>query len=58
MIDQIGIFCGNKPCEIADRKVKSLLYLNLGMEGRKMQSRKISNTNVETKTLNDIWEEL
>ena len=58
MIDQIGVLFGDKPWDVADRKVKSLLYLSLGMEGRKMHSRKFPHTNVEAKSTKEIWEEL
>ena len=58
MIDRIGVLCGDIPWDVADRKVKSLLYLSLGMEGRKMHSRKFPHTNVEAKSTKEIWEEL
>ena len=54
----MGVLCGDKPWDMADRKVKSLIYLNLGVEGRKMHGRKFPHTNVETKTTKEIWEEL
>ena len=57
-IDRVGVFCGDKPWDIADRKVKSLIYLSLEVEGRKMHGRKFPHTNVETKTKQEIWEEL
>ena len=53
MIDKIGVLCGDKPWEVADRKVKSLLYLRLGMEGRKMHSRKFPHTNNEAKPMRE-----
>ena len=58
VIDRVGVLCGDKPWDMADRKVKSLIYLSLGEEGRKMHGRKIRHTNVETKTTKEIWEEL
>ena len=57
-IDRIGVICGNKPWDMADRKAKSLIYLSLRIEGRKMHARKFPHTNVENKTTEDIWEEL
>ena len=38
-IDRIGVLCGDKPWDMADRKAKSLIYFNLGIEGRKMHAR-------------------
>ena len=58
VIDRVGVLCGEKPWDKADRKVKSLIYLSLGVEGRKMHGRKFPHTNVETKTTREIWEEL
>ena len=49
---------GDKPWDTADRKSKSLIYLSLGIEGRKMRARKFPHTNVENKTTQEIWEEL
>ena len=56
-IDRIRVLCGDKPWNMADRKAKSLIYLGLGIEGRKMHARKFPHTNVENKTTKDIWEE-
>ena len=33
-IDKIGLLCGDKSWDMADRKAKSLIYLSLGIEGR------------------------
>ena len=57
-IDRIGVLCGDKPWDMADRKAKSLIYLSLGIEGRKMHARKFPHTNVEAKSTMDLWEEL
>ena len=57
-IDRIGVLCGDKPWDMADRKAKSLIYLSLGIEGRKMHARKFPHTNVEAKTTMELWEEL
>ena len=37
-IDRIGILCGDKPWDMANRKAKSLIYLSLGIGGRKMHA--------------------
>ena len=57
-IDRIGVLCGDKPWDTTDRKAKSLIYLSLGIEGRKIHARKFPHTNVENKTTQEIWEEL
>ena len=57
-IDRIGVLCGDKPWDMADRKAKSLIYLSLGIEGRKMHARNFPHTNVEAKTIMELWDEL
>ena len=57
-IDRIGVLCGDKPWDMADRKAKSLIYLSLGIEERKMHARKFPHTNVEAKSTMELWEEL
>ena len=58
VINRVGVLFGDKPWDMADRKAKSLKYLSLGVEGSKMHGRKFPHTNVETKTTQEIWEEL
>ena len=53
-IDRLGVLCGDKPWDTADRKAKSLIYLSLGIERRKMHARKFPHTNVENKTAQEI----
>ena len=57
-IDRVGKLCGDKPWDMADMKVKSLINLSLGVEGRKMHGRRFPRTNVETKITQEIREEL
>ena len=57
-IDRVGVLCGYKPWDIADRNAKSLIYLSLGIEGRKIHSRKFTHTNVAKKSTLEIWDEL
>ena len=57
-IDRIGFLCGDKPWNMADRKDKSLIYLSLGIEGRKMHARRFPHTNVEANSTMELWEEL
>ena len=37
---EIGIICGDKPWPLVDRKTVSLLYLSIGVEGRRILNRK------------------
>ena len=57
-IDRIGVLCGDKPWDMADRKAKSLIYLSLGIEGQKMHARMFPHIKVENKTTQEIREEL
>ena len=50
VIDRIGVLCGDKPWDIADKKAKSVVYLTIGIEGRRMHTRKYPHTNVENIT--------
>ena len=58
LIDRIGVLCGDKPWDIADKKAKSMVYLTIGIEGRRMHTRKYPHTNVENTTTQQLWEEL
>ena len=58
LIDRIGVLCGDKPWDVADRKAKSMVYLTIGIEGRRMHTRKYPHTNVENITTLQLWEEL
>ena len=58
LIDRIGVLCGDKPWDVADRKAKSMVYLTIGIEGRWMHIRKYPHTNVENITTLQLWEEL
>ena len=57
-MERIGVLCGDKPRDMADKKAKSLIYYSLGIEGRKMHARKLPHTNVETMLTQEIWEGL
>ena len=39
IIDRIGVLCGDKPWDIADKRAKSMIYLTIGIEGRRMHTR-------------------
>ena len=58
LIDRIGVLCGDKPWDIADKRAKSMVYLTIGIEGRRLHTRKYPHTNVENTTTQELWEEL
>ena len=58
IIDEIGVMCGDKPWDTADKKAKSMIYLTFGFEGRRMHTRKYPHTNVENIMTAQLWEEL
>ena len=58
LIDRIGVLCGDKPWDIADKRAKSMIYLTIGIEGRRMHTRKYPDTNFENITTQQLWEEL
>ena len=53
-IDRIGVLCGDKPWDMAIRKAKSLIYLSLGIEGRKMHAIKFPHIYVESKSTMEL----
>ena len=54
----IGVLCGDKPWKLCDRKASSLMYLSLGMEGRRVFNSKNSTINLETISTKDLWDVL
>ena len=40
IIDRTGVLCGDKPRDIADKRAKSMVYLTIKIEGRRMHTRK------------------
>ena len=54
----VGILCGDKPWKLCDRKASSLMYLSLGMEGRRVFNSKNSTVNLETISTKDLWDVL
>ena len=58
LIDRIGLLCGDKPWDVLDKKAKSMVYLTIGIEGRRMHTRKYPHTNVENIMTLQLWEEL
>ena len=58
IIDRIGVLCGDKPWVIANKKAKTMVYLSIGIEGRRTHTRKYPHSNVENITTQQLWEEL
>ena len=54
----IGVLCGDKLWKLCDRKASSLMYLSLGMEGRRVFNSKNSTINLETISTKDLWDVL
>ena len=50
----VGVLCGDKPWKLCDRKASSLMYLSLGMEGRRVFNSKNSTINLETISTKDL----
>ena len=45
---EVGIMCGDKPWPLADRKTVSLLYLSIGVEGRRILNCKNPHIMIDT----------
>ena len=52
------VLWGKKPLDIADKKIKFMIYLTIGVGGRKMHTRKYPHTNVEIIATQQLSEEL
>ena len=52
---EIGIMCGDKPWSLADRKSVSLLYLSIGIEGRRILNCKNPHIMIDTLSTLDFW---
>ena len=46
LMDRIGVLCGNKPWDIANKGLKLMVYLTIRIEGRRMYTEKNPYTNV------------
>ena len=57
-IEDVGILCGDKPWKLCDRKASSLMYLSLGMEGRRVLNSKNSTINLEAISTKNLWDVL
>ena len=52
---EVGIMCGDKPLPLADRKTVSLLYLSIGIEGRRILNCRNPHIMIDTLTSGDFW---
>ena len=52
---EVGIMCGDKPWSLADRKTVSLLYLSIGIEGRRILNCKNPHIMIDTLATIDFW---
>ena len=52
---EVGIMCGDKPWSLADPKTVSLLYLSIGIEGRRILICKKPNIMIDTLATVDFW---
>ena len=52
---EIGIMCGDKPWSLVDRKIVSLLYLSIGVEGRRILNCKNPQIMIDTLSTADFW---
>ena len=53
---EVGIMCGDKPWPLADRKTVSLLYLSIGIEGRRILNCKNAHIMIDTRITVDFWQ--
>ena len=52
---EIGIRCGDKPWSLADPKTVSLLYLSIGVEGRRIFNCKNPHIMIDTLATAEFW---
>ena len=52
---EVGIMCGDKPWPLADRKTVSLLYLSIGIEGRRILNCMKPHIMIDTLATVDFW---
>ena len=52
---EVGIMCGEKPWSLADRKTVSLLYLSIGIEGRRILNCKNPHIMIDTLSTVNFW---
>ena len=52
---EVGIKCGDKPLQLADRKTVSLLYLSIQIEGPRILDCENPHIMIDTLTTVDFW---
>ena len=52
---EVGIMCGDKPWPLADLKTVTLLYLSIGVDGRRILNCKNPHTMIVTLTTVEFW---
>ena len=52
---EVGIMCGDKPWSLKDRKTVSLLYLSIGIEGRRILNSKNPHILINTLATVHFW---
>ena len=52
---EVGIMCGDKPWPLADRKTVNLMYLSIGVEGRRILNCMNPHIMIDTLTTVDFW---
>ena len=52
---EVSIICGDKPWPLAERKTVSLLYLSIGVEGRRILKSKDSHIMIDALATVDFW---
>ena len=57
-IAAVGILSGDKPWQLCDRKVSSLMYLSLGTDGRRVFNSKNSTVNLDEISTRNLWDVL
>ena len=52
---EVGIMCDDKPWSLVDSRTVSLLYLSIGIEGRRILKYKNPHIMIDTLTTVDFW---
>ena len=55
-IELVGILCGEKPWKYCDSKAVSLIYLSLGIEGRRIFGSQEPNIQIDRVTTKILWD--
>ena len=55
-ITEAGVLCGERPWNLCDQKCVSLLYLSIGIEGRRFLTQKFPHDNIYDLSTLKLWE--